>query len=178
MKVHFGKKSRQQHKKRFVVSVKSQASVKSQRLYKDCVVRLIIGDLKNAKDVQCRALTPTNLDRVVRAGLPVQELKDLQTSLDLPMDRLGQMLGISKATIHRRQAEQRLGVAESDRIVRFAKLMGKAVKVMESNEVARKWLNSPQHGLGGAVPLEFAETEIGAREVEDLLGRVEYGVYS
>jgi putative toxin-antitoxin system antitoxin component (TIGR02293 family) len=62
--------------------------------------------------------------------------------------------------------------------VRFARLMGQAVEVMESEENARQWLTSPQVGLGGAVPLEYAETEVGAREVEDLLGRIEHGVYS
>jgi putative toxin-antitoxin system antitoxin component (TIGR02293 family) len=56
--------------------------------------------------------------------------------------------------------------------------MGKAVEVLESVEGARRWLNAPQVGLGGAVPLEYAESELGAREVEDLLGRIEYGVYS
>ena len=94
------------------------------------------------------------------------------------MERLGAMLGLSKATLHRRRSGGRLGSTESDRIVRFARLMGKAVEVMESNENARKWLNSPQVGLGGAMPLDYAETEVGAREVEDLLGRIEHGVYS
>ena len=94
------------------------------------------------------------------------------------MDKLFPMLGISKATLHRRKAEGRLDQAESDRVVRFAKLMGKAVEVMESEENARHWLAAPQFGLGGAVPLEYAETEVGAREVEDLLGRIEHGVYS
>jgi putative toxin-antitoxin system antitoxin component (TIGR02293 family) len=56
--------------------------------------------------------------------------------------------------------------------------MGKAIEVMESEEDARRWLTSPQFGLGGVVPLAYAETEVGAREVEDLLGRIEYGVYS
>ena len=56
--------------------------------------------------------------------------------------------------------------------------MGKALEVFESEEPARSWLNSPQVGLGGAVPLDYAETELGAREVEDLLSRIEYGVYS
>ena len=74
--------------------------------------------------------------------------------------------------------EGRLGPAESDRVVRFARLMGKAVQVMESEDNARKWLTSPQVGLGGAAPLDYAESEMGAREVEDLLGRIEYGVYS
>lgn len=122
--------------------------------------------------------TPSKLIEVLRAGLPVQELHDLQTSLDVPMDKLFPMLGISKATLHRRKAEGRLDQAESDRVVRYAKLMGKAVGVLESEENARQWLTSPQFGLGGAVPLEYAETEVGAREVEDLLGRIEHGVYS
>ena len=43
---------------------------------------------------------------------------------------------------------------------------------------ARDWLTHKQTGLGNTVPLEFAKTEIGAREVENLLGRIEYGVYS
>ena len=130
------------------------------------------------KNIKSADLTPSKLIHAVRVGLPVRELKELQVSLAVPMERLGPMLGISKATLHRRRSGQRLGSAESDRVVRFAKLMGKAVEVMESEENARKWLNSTQRGLGGAVPLEFAETEVGAREVEDLLGRIEYGVYS
>ena len=122
--------------------------------------------------------TPSKLIEVLRVGLPVQELHDLQASLDVPMDKLFPMLGISKATLHRRKAKGKLDPAESDRVVRFARLMGKAVEVMESEVNARQWLTSPQVGLGGAVPLEYAETEVGAREVEDLLGRIEYGVYS
>ena len=116
--------------------------------------------------------------RKLEAGLPVRELDDLQTGLGLPMERVGSLLGISKATLHRRKAAGRLDTSESDRVVRFARLLGKAVAVLESEEHARQWLNSPQFGLGGAVPLEYARTEVGAREVENLLGRIEYGVYS
>ena len=122
--------------------------------------------------------TPSKLIEMLRVGLPVQELADLQASLDVPMEKLFPMLGISKATLHRRKAGGRLGPAESDRVVRFARLMGKAVEVLESEENARQWLTSPQFGLGGAVPLDYAETEVGAREVEELLGRIEFGVYS
>ena len=118
------------------------------------------------------------LIKVVRVGLPVKELNDLQEILEVPMEKFAPMLGISKATLHRRKAEGKLGPAESDRVIRFARLTGRAAEVLESEENARQWLTSPQFGLGGAVPLEYAETEIGAREVEDLLGRIEYSVYS
>jgi putative toxin-antitoxin system antitoxin component (TIGR02293 family) len=109
----------------------------------------------------------------------VTELEDLQTSLAVPTEKLATMIGISKATIHRlKGAGDRLGLAESDRVVRFARLFGRAVKVFGDREEAKRWLNSPQFGLGGAVPLDYAKTEVGAREVENLLGRIEYGVYS
>jgi putative toxin-antitoxin system antitoxin component (TIGR02293 family) len=125
--------------------------------------------------------TGFNQSRLIEAlseGLPIHELDALKDALDIPMERLFPMLGISKATLHRRKAVGRLGPPESERVVRLAKLMGKAVEVLESEQNARQWLTSPQFGLGGAVPLEYAGTEIGAREVEDLLGRIEYGVYS
>lgn len=122
--------------------------------------------------------TPSQVVASLRAGLPVQELDDLRSRLDLPMERLVPLLGLSKATLHRRRSTGRLDVAESDRVVRFARLLGKAALVMESLEDGRRWLTSSQVGLGRAVPLEYAATEVGAREVEDLLGRIEYGVYS
>lgn len=113
----------------------------------------------------------------IKEGLPIQELDKLQAGLGVPSERLFSMLGISKATLNRRRRSGRLEQNESDRLVRYARLLGKATEVLESVENARTWLSAPQFALGGAVPLEFAETEVGAREVEDLLNRIEYGVY-
>lgn len=127
---------------------------------------------------QTEKFNAANVIDSIRAGLPIQELEQLRASLDLPIEKLASRLGISKATLHRRKQSGRLIAEESDRVVRFARLMGKAVAVFESEQDARRWLTSPQYGLGGAIPLDYAETEIGAREVEDLLGRIEYGVYS
>ena len=114
----------------------------------------------------------------LKSGLAVEELDDLRRCLDLPMDKLLPPLGLSKATFHRRKASGSLEMAESDRVLRFARLLGLAASALESLENGRRWFTSPQVGLGGATPLEFAETEVGAREVEYLLGRLEYGVYS
>ena len=125
-----------------------------------------------------KSFSVSKLIQSLKEGLPVGELDDLRRNLDLPIDRLVPMLGISKATLHRRKHTGRLDAAESDRVVRFARLLGQAASVMESLENGRRWLTSPQVGLGGAIPLEYAETEVGAREVENLLGRIEYGVYS
>jgi putative toxin-antitoxin system antitoxin component (TIGR02293 family) len=152
---------------------KSDAKTKKEASYpaaSDVVAGLVMQDAP--------ALSSPDMIRFVKLGLVFDELLALQTSLELPLDKLAQKLGISKATLHRRKLDGRLAPEESDRVIRFARLMGKAVTVFETEENARLWLSSPQVGLGGAIPLDYAGTEIGAREVEDLLGRIEYGVYS
>lgn len=134
--------------------------------------------LHDALYVAAQSPTASDLIQGIRQGLPVSELNALQTVLDIPIERLAPKLGISRATLNRRLAKGRLEPMESDRLVRFARLIGKATEVLETKENARQWLGSPQIGLGGAIPLDYAETEVGAREVEDLLGRIEYSVYS
>ena len=130
------------------------------------------------KEDMSREMTSAKLIQAIEKGLPVSELEALQASLEIPLEVLAQRLGISRATLHRRKTSGRLAPDESDRVVRFARLMGKAMGIFTTEADARLWLTSPQVGLGGAVPLEYATTEVGAREVENLLGRIEYGVYS
>jgi len=58
------------------------------------------------------------------------------------------------------------------------RLLRRAKRVIGSKELALQWLKTPAFGLGGRIPLEVAETPEGAREVMDLLGRIEHSVYS
>jgi len=125
-----------------------------------------------------RAFSAPDLIERIQAGLPIRELDDLVQHLHLSRDKLARKLGISKATLQRRIAAGRLDATESDRVVRLARLMGNAARVFGNEDDAKSWLSSPQFGLGGAVPLDYSETEAGAREVENLLGRIEHGVYS
>jgi putative toxin-antitoxin system antitoxin component (TIGR02293 family) len=86
--------------------------------------------------------------------------------------------GVVSRRLRRRKLSGKPDPAESDNDVRFAYLLGLASQSLDSVENARAWLASPQIGLGGAIPLDYARTESGAREVGDLLGRIEDGVYS
>ena len=114
----------------------------------------------------------------IEAGLSFRAVQNLQKALAIPMETLSDILGMSRATLHRRKNEGKIAKGESERLVRYQRLLKKAEDAFSSGESAREWLMHKQVGLGGAVPLEFAKTEIGAREVENLLGRIEYGVYS
>jgi putative toxin-antitoxin system antitoxin component (TIGR02293 family) len=121
---------------------------------------------------------PTELIQKIQKGLRFSELKTLQDTLDLPFDKLAVKLCISRSTLQRRKAAGRLSPDESDKIIRYSRLVRQAADFFGDIEKARAWLKHPQYGLGGAVPLDYARTEAGAREVENLLGRMKYGVYS
>jgi len=125
-----------------------------------------------------KSMHPTELIQRIQKGLRFSELKTLQDTLDLPFDELASKLSISRATLHRRKSAGRLSPDESDKVIRFARLLEHAANVFGSLEKGRAWLKFPQYGLGGAVPLNYAETEVGAREVDNLLGRIDYDVYS
>jgi putative toxin-antitoxin system antitoxin component (TIGR02293 family) len=125
-----------------------------------------------------KASHPTDLIQRIQKGLRFSELKTLQDTLDLPFEKLAAKLCISRSTLQRRKTAGRLSPDESDKVVRFSRLLRHATTVFGDVERARAWLKHPQFGLGGAVPLDYASTETGAREVENLLGRIDYGVYS
>jgi putative toxin-antitoxin system antitoxin component (TIGR02293 family) len=114
----------------------------------------------------------------IHAGLSFRSVENLQKALAIPMEQVATVLGISRATLHRRKLQGRLDERESERLVRYQRLLKTASDVLGSDQEARRWLNHPQPGLGNIAPIEFAKTELGAREVENLLGRIEYSVYS
>ena len=130
------------------------------------------------KTVRAKARHPHELIRRIQQGLRFRELETLQDDIDVPLDQLATKLSISRSTLQRRKSAGRLSPDESDKVIRFSRLLRQAAELFGDIDKARAWLKHPQYGLGGAVPLDYAETEIGAREVEDLLGRMKYGVYS
>jgi putative toxin-antitoxin system antitoxin component (TIGR02293 family) len=121
---------------------------------------------------------PVDTIRRIRGGLPVAEFHALADWLGMSEEDLAPLLGISRATLHRRKKVGRLDPPESERLVRFARLLALSTEVLGSEAAAREWLKQPAFAFPGESPLSFADTEIGAREVEALLGRLEHGVFS
>src|SRR5437667_1821350 len=130
------------------------------------------------KTHSAKAKHPTELIRKIQKGLRFSELETLQTSIGMPFEQLAAKLCISRSTLQRRKAAGRLSPDESDKVMRYSRLVQQAADFFGDVGKARAWLKHPQYGLGGAVPLDYAKTEAGAREVENLLGRMKYGVYS
>ena len=122
---------------------------------------------------------PDDLAELVRKGLPVDSVTALAARLDLGNTVLSRKLGIPRRTLTRRLSQRsRLTAAESDRTVRLARVYANAVEMIGDEEKAVRWLQTPNRALGGERPLDQLDTDVSAREVEDVLGRIAYGVYS
>ena len=122
-------------------------------------------------------IEPREAIKRIAKGLPFSELEHLRGELDESLETLARQLSISRSTLQRRKSERRLSPEESDRVMRFWRILRHATKVFGTIDRARQWLKYPQRGIGHAVPLEYASSEVGAREVDDMLGRIEYSVY-
>jgi putative toxin-antitoxin system antitoxin component (TIGR02293 family) len=110
------------------------------------------------------------LAELVREGLPIKALLLLAERLDLRQAEISEKIGIPKRTLTRRLTQHsRLTAAESDRAVRLA---------LGDGDKAAAWLKTPNRALRGGRPLDQLDTDPGVREVEDVLGRIAYGVYS
>ena len=115
----------------------------------------------------------------VKAGLPYRALLDLQAVFQVSRSELGQALLIAPSTMSRRKTGGYLRPDESDRVVRLARVLDLATSMMDGNQQsAATWMRTPRDIFNGESPLMRSGTEIGTRDVEDLIGRIRNGVFS
>ena len=123
--------------------------------------------------------TPTeSLVERVRAGFPFPELEALRDRLGMSLQEAASLAGIPGRTLARRRQAGRLGPTESERVLRIERLFALATQMLRDGDRARDWLKSPKAALAGQTPLAYADTEVGARAVEHLIGRLRHGVFS
>lgn len=115
----------------------------------------------------------------VEEGFDYRALEHLQRALGLPMETVAELAHIAPRTLSRRKEQGRLMPDESDRLVRISRLFSRTLDLFEGDEAAaRHWFTTETMALGGEAPFDLARTETGAREVENVIGRLEHGVFS
>lgn len=113
----------------------------------------------------------------VRAGLPLVELDQVAEMLGIDRTQLATLLDTSLRTLQRKaESDGRLGPAASDRLARIKRIHELATYVLGEGDKASRWLTSASRGLGGQVPLEMLDTDIGTQRVQQELREIEYGM--
>ncbi len=121
-------------------------------------------------------------DQIAR-GLPARALLGIDAKLAVldAMDTIGPAIGISERTFHRWKKQPPgtpLGPEVSGRLWKFAEILARATDVLGSQTAAENWLQTPAMALDRRRPIDLLSTPVGVVAVEELLTRIEYGVYT
>lgn len=121
---------------------------------------------------------PGDIQDAIRKGLPYATFEILLGVLGIRALELARLLGVATRTLARRKSGGELSPVESDRLYRIAHIVLKASEVLGTLEKARAWLHRKNRALGGSTPISCLDTGVGERQVEEILGRIDHGIYS
>jgi putative toxin-antitoxin system antitoxin component (TIGR02293 family) len=117
--------------------------------------------------------------KLILDGLPVEYFSALSKKAGMSEKNMASRVGISTATIARRKKSGVFARDESERVMRFMRVVERCEELFGGDELgAQRWLNTPDDLFEGRTPFEYAETEPGAQYVMQIIGRLEHGVYS
>jgi putative toxin-antitoxin system antitoxin component (TIGR02293 family) len=110
-------------------------------------------------------------------GVPARRVQELIDQDVLPAKAVYRV--VPERTFKRRLAKRgALKSSEADAVARLLRVTEAAIKAFGDVDFARRYLSLPVPVLGDKIPLELAETDAGAREVEAALGRFMHGIIS
>jgi putative toxin-antitoxin system antitoxin component (TIGR02293 family) len=116
-----------------------------------------------------------DMREAIREGFPPAVVGELMRASGLTLRELASALDLSPRSLQRRRHRGRLARYESDRLYRLARIVAIANESLGDHERALRWLKRPNRALGGVSPVAAMDTELGARQVENILGRIAYG---
>ncbi len=116
-----------------------------------------------------------DMREAIREGFPPAVVEGLMRASGLTLKELTTALDLSPRSLQRRRRTGRLARYESDRLYRLARIVALADEFLGDHQRAIRWLKRPNRALGGIAPVAALDTELGARQVENILGRIAFG---
>jgi putative toxin-antitoxin system antitoxin component (TIGR02293 family) len=139
----------------------------------------IIPGTRIGKALGLKSMETPSLMQAAQSGLSWNAVRKFLDFTGLSQQDLAKYLTIPERTFARRREAGAFDRRESEQLLRLAEISQAALELFDGDTAAtRTWLTSPVRGLGNARPIDFAQSEFGAREVRDLIGRLADGVFS
>src|SRR6266852_403727 len=138
-------------------------------------LRAVVKELGGPRTLGRALATDRDLHEAIREGFPHIVVEALMRASGLTLKELSETLDLSPRSLQRRRRSGRLARFESDRLYRLARIVALARQSLGDHERAVRWLKRSNRALGGLAPLAGLDTEPGARQVENVLGRIAYG---
>jgi putative toxin-antitoxin system antitoxin component (TIGR02293 family) len=138
-------------------------------------LRAVVAELGGRRAFGRALSSDRDMRDAIRDGFPPGVVEELMQASGLTLKELAASLDLSARSLQRRRRSGKLARYESDRLYRLARLVAIANEYLGDQERTRRWLKQPNRALGGVAPVTAIDTELGARQVENILGRIAYG---
>lgn len=119
-----------------------------------------------------------DLIEITRRGLPKSVVISLSEILGISMEKMSDLLHVSHRTIQRKSNTDLLNTYSTEQVLEIAEVISKGIEVLGTLESFKAWLHSEIRHLNYKKPIDFLDTSFGTHMILDMLGRIEYGVYS
>jgi putative toxin-antitoxin system antitoxin component (TIGR02293 family) len=136
-------------------------------------------DILGRKYIKAKIESPYDFINIASKGVSAQVIANFRKHFNIPRELAAEMLNVSAPTIYRWIREnKKLDRNYSVQLFELADLFLYGTEVFENDETFFNWLKLPNTALGGIEPQDLLEIPGGVSKVRDLIGRIEYGVYS
>lgn len=123
-------------------------------------------------------MTPIEKMERLSLGISKKELEALKIRTALDYDKLAKLLSVTRATLINKPSSEKFNSALSERILGLADIYSYGYDVFENEEKFNQWMFRENNALGGKTPYEVCNNQFGREEVKNIIGRIDYGVYS
>jgi putative toxin-antitoxin system antitoxin component (TIGR02293 family) len=138
-------------------------------------LQAVIAELGGEQTLGRPLSSERDMREAIREGFRPAVVEELMRATGLTLKELASALDLSPRSLQRRRRTGRLTRYESDRLYRLARIVALADEFLGDHDRAVRWLKHPNRALGGIPPFAAIDTELGARQVENILGRIAYG---
>ena len=123
-------------------------------------------------------MTPIEKMERLSVGISKKELETLKTRTELDYEKLAKLLSVTRATLINKPSSEKFNSALSERILGLADIYSYGYDVFEDEYKFNQWMFKQNRALGGKTPYEVCNNQFGREEVKNIIGRIDYGVYS
>ena len=126
------------------------------------------------------AAYPDAFDQIVmsRLGLRKSSIFEVAELYNVTLDELSSWLHTSYRNLQRKDQNELLDSSKTEKLLALLQLANTGKEVLGSVAHFQQWIQLPILALGNKAPKEFLDTLFGIQHLQQLLGRLQWGVYS
>ncbi len=121
--------------------------------------------------------SPREQIQKIKKRLPMQYFNSICKDIELSKKHLARIIQSSESNLVIRKKEGVFSFSESERLFRIRRVYKKALEVFDDEKEIKKWFKKPCWLLNDVAPIDYLDTEIGSREIENILQHIKIGTF-